>query len=84
MFWLPRPYTYVMYGIRQCNRFFPAPRLVHSLLKYFFQISVVILNGVWPVGAGGMIWGKALVQVGYFQSVYNILTFSFLVGNDLY
>ena len=38
------PYTRVMYGIRQCNRIFYAVRLVYSLLKYFFQISVVILN----------------------------------------
>ena len=34
-----------MYGIRQYKRIFPAVRLVHSLLKYFFfYISVVILN----------------------------------------
>ena len=32
-----------MYGIRQCNRIFLCGE-THSLLKYFFQISVVILN----------------------------------------
>ena len=39
------PHTHVLcMGSGSATGVFPAPRLVHSLLKYFFQISIVILN----------------------------------------
>ena len=46
IFWLPiQAYTCVIcMGSGSATGFFPAVRLVHSLLKYFFFISVVILN----------------------------------------
>ena len=43
IFWYPIHTCYVWDQAVQQDFFFPV-RLVHSLLKYFFQISVVILN----------------------------------------
>ena len=38
------PYTCVMYGIRQCNRFFSGAEISAFFAKIFFYIRVVILN----------------------------------------
>ena len=60
----------------QCNRVFSGAEISAFFAKIFFSNFSCDIE--WGVGAGGMIWGKALVQIGYFQSVY-LLTISFLV-----